>query len=290
MESVFFETPAQEKEVRFEKEKKIKDIFKRVGVSIEDCGDIFDRVVEMHAENNSHFSDAVEIMCMVEKVFDKIGGEIGKEKVMLAALLHDIGKSGPDDAGVPVRETIKTLFAKDTEKKYGISNFTEKTVKEVVEVIYPDESAERLEALAEHGIDAGWTMREFFGMHVNWTYDILEHNKDEKIDDAVVMIASTHHILEGKNPAHVNEDEIPQEAKFLEVMDKYHFLTLLDKYQAFRSRSGMGHEESIEKIKEKISSSKISKKEKEGYYYVIDLIFASEDVLESAREEAKSMI
>src|SRR3989344_5913023 len=115
MKLAFFEAPVQEKEADLEKGKKIRDIFKIVGVSIEDYGDIFDRIKEMHAEENSHFSDAVKIMCMVEK-------------------------------------------------KYAIDNFPERTVREAVEIIYKDESGKRLEALAGCGVDAGWGMREFFGM------------------------------------------------------------------------------------------------------------------------------
>lgn len=288
MKLAFFEAPAQEKEEKFEKEKKIKEIFGMVGISIEDQKEIFGRIVEMHMEENSHFSDAVEIMCMVEKVFEKIGGETEKEKVMLAALLHDIGKSGPEEADGFVRETIQQLFAKDAERKYGINDFANKTVRESVEKIYPREAGKRLEALVSCGIDSDLSMREFFGMHVDWTYDILKNNENEKIDDAVITIASTHHILEGKNPAHI--EMIPEEAKFLEIMDKYQFLTLLDKYQAFRKRSGMEHEEAIEKIKEKINSSKVSEKEKNGYLHAIDLIFSSKDALESARENAKKIL
>ena len=292
MKLAFFEAPVQEKEADLEKGKKIRDIFKIVGVSIEDYGDIFDRIKEMHAEENSHFSDAVEIMCMVEKMFDRIGGEIGKEKVMLAALLHDIGKSGPDDADPVARETVQTLFAKDAEKKYAIDNFPERTVREAVEIIYKDESGKRLEALAGCGVDAGWGMREFFGMHADWTYDILRNNASEQVDDTVATIAATHHILEGKNPAHVDKDAIPQEAKFLEMMDKYYFLTLLDKYQAFRKRSGMEHEEAVRIIKEKITSSMISEREKMRYHELVDLVLNEEmkNILESAREEAKNMI
>jgi hypothetical protein len=69
------------------------------------------------------------------------------------------------------------------------------------------------------------------------------------------IIASTHHTLEGHDPAGLG-GEIPDEAVALETIDKYSIVTLVDKYQAYIDRSKLSHKEAVKKIKDIIEWSK----------------------------------
>lgn len=286
-------TTENEEEERVEKVKnEVRAAFVKTEMDIEkQCPEIFGRIVEMHMENNSHFSDAVEIMCMIDNLWDVIHGQdVSKKEIILSALLHDIGKDGPWKASVLVRETIRQLYRKDLEEVCGSVDARDEIIEVVVKKVYPMDYALRLKVLEKYGIDTSKEMKDFFRMHADWTFDVLNHNINQQINKNVVIVASTHHILEGINPAHVNEDEIPKAAVILEIINKYHFLTLVDKYQAFRSRAGMDHETAVEKLKEKIKNSRIGEEKKNEYYEMADLILASKDVLEEARKKAGGIL
>lgn len=284
----------REKEKKFISEK-IETIFSHIGVDIKKHQEIYSRLIEMHLEKNSHFSDAVEMMYMVEEFWqEEDDRDIKKEKLMLCALLHDVGKDGPCNASPKSRETIRKLFQKDLEFVYKLDGlpdkFRDQRIADVVMTVYPDEYEGRIESLQEIGVDVDGKMRDFFGLHVYWTWDILENNMANEIDHEVAMMAASHHMLEGANPAGIKEEEILSGSIALEMIDKYQALTLIDKYQAFRVRSGLSHEDAISRLEKIIDDSKLSDDQRMRYKNFLNKISEAKDSLESARKKAEEFL
>lgn len=254
--------------------------FADLEVDIKDYPQILERLDELNEKKESHFKDAVKMTEIIDLLWDKIERKnISKEKMKLCALLHDIGKSGPSQASLSVRQIIEKLFDHKTFK-----DSKNKPLKESLEIEKIEDRENIIKLFKELDIDVEKeTLIEFWRRHVDWTYDILKNNQNGIIDDEVIIIASSHHILDGKNPAKRDLDKIPEEAKALEMMDKYQILTLIDKYQAYRGRSAYSHEEAIKELR-KITDP-LPEKTKKEYLKIIDLLETSRGELEKIIEE-----
>jgi hypothetical protein len=207
-----------------------------------------------------------------------------KNELKLACLFHDIGKSGPANADHRQRYLIETLFNPrlfnpKSEKFKGksprdltidealdIENMPEKEeLKEYLNTltlnIYNpgrEEAEEEKLDLKKHKLIGLW--RE----HDSWTRDLLRKNKNKLIKEEIITVASNHHTLDGRKPVKEKgkkkDKNLISESTAVEVIDKYQILTnLVDKYQAWVDRSGLPHNEAIEKIKEYIEDSKNKK-------------------------------
>ncbi len=263
------------------------------------------------AEIGRHFDDAAEMARMINKIYDRLGlPEKDREKVLLAALIHDIGKSGPTQWSALDREKFDQMFP---HAPVAITKIT--TVKEFLDENKISNAHQIVDKLAwqlfnprdEKGLEeARWKIYQekildFWRRHADWTYEILKNNP--AIDSEIVKVAASHHILEDKNPAQLPLSEIPHSAKVLEVTDKYqafrerisrgiksgkmeiHLLALIDKYQAFRRRSAMSHEQAVKILKSMVEQSELGKDVQKEY---IDIIVSFENAKSELEEVIKS--
>lgn len=125
-------------------------------------------------------------------------------------------------------------------------------------------------------------MIDFWRRHADWTYEIIsETQQDEKITPRLAAMAASHHILDGKNPARIDLEDIPAESKTLEMIETYEVLTLVDKFQAFVKRSGLNHEEAIKVLHQIIDKQPLLERVKDDYRKILEIIDFSKDKLQN---------
>lgn len=170
-------------------------------------------------------------------------------EALIAALVHDIGKSGPASANASEQEAVVRLFAAEN------INDPAMPVGQAIALCFEPAETPRLQVLLEHcGITADMTMREFWDKHAYWTKDILEQHP-EGIAERTRIIAASHHIDRGINPYHIKETGAVAEAKAIGASEYYldalhgKLLLAVDKYQASIRRSGRNHDEALAVIK-----------------------------------------
>lgn len=251
----------------------VEQAFAEFGIELEDIdASVLERLVEMHSEEDSHFYDAIEMAKMLDKNWEYLGlSNFDKQKMLVCALLHDVGKSGPESASPEARQLCLWLFRKkhhikDNEdvRSMKMSDFIDSSDledKPKTKRLLSEELALDIENLS---------MIDFWSKHVDWTFDILSQHLDGEVDDEVVLITSSHHLLDGKNPANLKEEDLPRGAHWLELIEEYQILTLVDKYQAFRQRSGFSHEQTIVILLNMIEHSKLGDNLKANYRKIVD--------------------
>lgn len=216
---------------------------------------VFERLMllEQHSKFNEH---ARQIEQAVDNLLDYLAKQDPKFRVsntqrkeaLGAAVVHDIGKSGPADAAVEQQMAVVTLFNINIKKKPE-----EVTVAEAIEE--SSNQADLLTNLLACKITPDMTMRQFYDQHAFWTKDNLE--KHQVGTGRMRIIAATHHADRGINPYDLPEAEIPWEAVIIGSMENYlelleeRALMVVDKYESARSRSGrkMSHDEAMAVVK-----------------------------------------
>lgn len=291
---------------------------------INESPELLERLVELANMPHSHFDDAAKMAEMIEAVWDEIkkeNGHISLEELKLACLFHDIGKSGPVDATREERLIIEQIFNpiyfnpdSDNFKKALPGETREKRrevlkqskIAEVLDIEkFPNTEAIKayLQTLTLHIYDLEknelreekldlnkHTMIDLWREHDYWTYELLQKYGNGKIPPKIIIIASTHHTLDGHDPANI-DGKIPNEAVTLELLDKYLMLTLIDKYQAFVERSGKNHKQTIAILRNDIESKKTKGVFKKMYQAKADFVYTqflnSLDILDRHRELAE---
>ena len=210
-------------------------------------------------EENSGFNHDSEMVCEafenVLSVYESRYSESThmtpqqKKDGLLAAFLHDIGKSGDTMISHEGKLAVIKLFSVNVEIKN-----TDK-IGDVISKYFSQEKDEMFERLWESGIREDMTMRWFWNRHAWWTHDILA-KYPECFSDRVRLIASSHHIHEGENPCGVKEEEVPYEAEVIGALEHYvdffeeRLLMIIDKYQAALTRNEKStHQRAMEYLK-----------------------------------------
>lgn len=210
--------------------------------------------LERLADTGEHFQDSVTMARIIEAVYGDLREQLqlteeSPKKMMRAAVLHDIGKSGPAGERGPVNAAVRRLFEPPVRPFNPFIDGRSKTVRDfLTEQSYEDAAAIEA-ALATAGIEAAAEpMIEFWRRHAQWTYDILAAAPTDVADSETVLIASTHHLFENKNPANLDLESVPAEAPVLEVIEMSELLAAVDKYQAFRDRGGLDHAAAAQRL------------------------------------------
>lgn len=256
-------------------EQEVRQAFADFEIDLEGIdASVLARLIEIHAEEGSHFYDAIEMAKMLDRNWEHLDlPPADKKKMILCALLHDVGKAGPEQASPEARQLCVWLFHKQHHIQTEI-NVRELKVMDFINTSdYPDPNQARELLTAKDGLNIAnldnLSMIEFWRMHVDWTYDILSQHLSKEVDEKVVVITASHHLLDGKNPAGLAEDEVPLASQWLEIAEEYQVLTLVDKYQALRQRSACSHEEAIAALLRAIEGSDVSGYLKDNYRKII---------------------
>jgi hypothetical protein len=271
---------------------------------IEEIQPLYERLIELASMEKSHFEDAVKMAEMVDVIWADLEQrpeiKFNRNELKLACLLHDIGKSGPLGANRDQRRLIQAMFnQKYFNTKYGkfkelkvipkdltiadalgMENLLldEEKLKLIeylktlsLHIYYPELKKVKVEKLdiQKHRMIDLWREHDY------WTWDLLNEYGNNKVTLEVKKVASTHHALEGHDPAAV-DGFISAENITMELLDKYLMITLIDKYQAWIKRSGLSHQETIKILEIQIKKSRedgiIDKKIEEKFYTYLQII------------------
>ncbi len=276
----------EQRELQAAAEKLVAEEVRELGVGLD-----LDRHPEVRkrlAELGSHFKDSVAIAKIVGATYPRMREALGlpdegPERMMRAALVHDVGKSGPEGGVGDFHFAVRRLFITPKRPFNPFVDGRAKTIDEfIAEQGMPKPDAVR-DALKEAGVDpATEPMVGFWRKHAQWSHDILgkETGAGGDIDEKVAKIAASHHILDGQNPAGLAVAEIPAEAHVIELLEQCSLLAVADKYQAFRERGGSTHEESIARVRKLVESkADLSPLLRDKFNAILDVLEKSKDAL-----------
>lgn len=272
------------------REQFIAEQFSRANLDIRTYPELFARFKRLHGPESRHFEDAAQMAEIIDAIWPELESELpfklDKEKLLQTTLLHDIGKSGPEEAASEEQELVVALFnpahyRKILESGAGIERLT------VIDALRGSDfdlstQLKIANALKQWGIDFETEkMIDLWRRHADWTFDVLAPIQDEKITRELAIAAASHHILDGKNPAGLNPEEIPNEAKTLEIAESYEVITMVDKFQAFVKRSGLGHKEAVAVLRVIIDRQSLPDKVKDDYRKILTVIDRSGEKLQT---------
>lgn len=239
--------------------KKVLDSLKRVDLRESLHEDIFDRLILLEKESKfNEDSRRIErgmenVLSLLEERYAKQYPEhLSKEKRMdarKAAILHDIGKSGPIDATPEEQEAIVKIFACE-----NIRNPEILVEEEVAEIFNANQIEAVRRTLEKYDIGGETTMRQFWDKHAYWTHDILEQYP-QGLSEHTRIIAGSHHTDHGVNPYNLPEDQVPLAANIIGTLENYiealegRALIVLDQYEASIRRSGLPHKEALSRVR-----------------------------------------
>lgn len=177
----------------------------------------------------------------------------------VAAILHDIGKSGPVDATPEEQRMIIRIFAQEEIRDLKMP------ISEAVSKIFGEnEVVGILQMLERHAIKGTMPMREFWDKHAQWTHDNLERYP-QGLSEHARIIAGSHHIDRDVDPYKLLESEIPLDARLIGTLEEYmealegRALIALDQYEAATTRGGLSHKEAIVWVRKNIAKHKDDK-------------------------------
>jgi len=174
-------------------------------------------------------------------------------KIKQAAILHDIGKTGPAEASLDEQKTFIRLFSifpldYNVGKEFKTTPIGEAIKKHCL----PEEQTEMFSNLSGLGLSPDQLMGEIFGRHVDYTYRILKSIPN--LDPEIIFLAASHHRGLHNYPYKLTEDELsallPAEKERAEDLDTAaSIIELADVYEAFSSRgSQKDHSRVIEEM------------------------------------------
>ncbi len=224
----------------------------------------FSRLVllELHSKFN-HDSRLIKLgmQNVLEKIADKEQGYgITTERIKeacMAAIIHDIGKSGPLSATPGQQLSIIKLYAEES-----LEN-PKQLVKDAVGQTFGSETEQVLLDLERCGIDTETTMMwQFWQSHAKWGYEIIE-TECENFSDVTRKIAILHHADKGPafNFLGVPMDQIPKESLALGALKdcvdilRQRAIVALDQYEARIRRSKVTHEEAVGWVRKNVSQT-----------------------------------
>ncbi len=239
----------------------VLSFFTELGVQEEDLHPVIVDRLALIEERYQRFNDDSRMICWgLDNLFTYFNEDADHHvsispdhirKATIAAVVHDVGKSGPHTATPEQQKAVIDL--------YGVEKVRDGSapIASVLQEKYSDQKdvEDFLHHLEGIGVSSTTTMREFWNLHGVWTHDILENNLCDGIDGETRVIAGSHHIAEGINPYHVPDSQIPLGAVEIGAMENYldileeRSLIVIDKYQANRRRSGTTHEQAMQTVR-----------------------------------------
>lgn len=184
-----------------------------------------------------------------------------KREGRVAAILHDIGKTGPAEANDNQMEAVVKVFS--LEKK-GIESMS---LGDCVLENFSEKAKKINENLAGCGISQEISMRDFWDKHADWTHDILE-KFGTVFNENIKRIAGSHHFHKSINPYNLTVEEVPLQAEIIGLTEEYNdairarVLAAVDQYEASVRRSEFNHDKAMEYIRNNLKKFKIFENDK----------------------------
>ena len=175
--------------------------------------------------------------------------ELEERIVVVGCLLSDIGKTGPEHAGVEDQRMIVEMFSVE-----GVPDDTI-SVAHFIHTYFASDARERIDRFEALLLDPAMTIREFWNLHSGWTFSIAQAME---VPPEVVVAAATHHLIDNVNPEAIvgEDDRFAREFGDNEKFDRAEkLITLLDKYDAVCRRGRRTHHEAIAWLRDRIGKS-----------------------------------
>jgi len=216
---------------------------------------------ESNRERGSNLRHTLEVYKYCQKMIETLPELQPIEKELkLAALTHDIGKSGPDfdPDNYTAREKITgfasmRLFSLLESKDEEV--LAEQKIEDVLKKHVSKEEAEFImENLSNLGLTPDDLMRDFYNTHLNNTIDILRNGR---VPEKVVWIAGNHHAY-----GRLKDEEMPSgiDEKTTELLNKASLvLQIVDSFEAAKARVDMSDSENIERLLERYKDNEVAK-------------------------------
>lgn len=212
---------------------------------------LLDRYTPTIDDEHQAISYALKVFDQAEKSGHPYS-DAEKRVVMIGTLFTDIGKSGRKDATIQQSELIVSMYSKENipieDTQGSVQNFLTKYFSE-------ENPKEKIALFQSLKLVSNMTMRDFYNLHTQWTFDILDASDLPK---EIVPVASCHHRLRGDNPRNILNDDDSYIRTFgsrTRYGRSEKLVGLLDQYDAFRRRSGLIHKETILKLQELVSGA-----------------------------------
>jgi hypothetical protein len=176
-----------------------------------------------------------------------------KKDLRVAALLHDIGKTGPVGATPDQQKAIVRIFSQEC--VIGENRL----LKEVVEEKFSaEEAGEILCHLSNCSVSPQMTIRHFWNQHSKWTSDILEKYAGG-MNENILDIAASHHLDRKINPRQLPPEKNSLQARTMGALEDYadvlqgRLLIVVDKYEAAVRRGKVDHKTALNSIRERLA-------------------------------------
>ena len=162
-----------------------------------------------------------------------------RRTIIIGSLFSDIGKTGPERAGLDGQRLVAEMFAVENVLDGQTS------VNAFFAAFFRADASDRVRRFKALDLDPDMSMREFWNLHSTWTLEIL---RGDGVPPAAVAAAATHHLLENVIP-HAMFATDARLGKYMAdnaTFDRPEKLViLLDKYDAARRRGRQTHRDAI---------------------------------------------
>jgi hypothetical protein len=188
--------------------------------------------------------------------------------VRAGTILADIGKTGPVTAPEHVQRAVVAVFGVDTNFTPHEKKMTSMRQFITWEMKNPDDKRAVINGIHASGRNLTTSLGNFYNLHAQWTFDILTSAQEAP---EVAAAAALHHTLEDINPRHIlSKDGIIQTTgKPFGRVEK--MVILLDKYDARLRRGGVGHDEAIQYLRDRVAANKRFATDAEFYELIAEM-------------------